>query len=243
MKKLITGSLALLLITCPSFSTELITKKTFSLGMNSTSGNTRTLSLHTDFLLSQNRRWNDEFTAKGYFDQQKSGGVDTMLKFGLDLRYGKSLDRQKYIFANMEVEQERFKGIDLSLTPTIGFGWWLSSEGPVKQLAEASFGYETENLASQRAASSVVELRHNIAADLDGKSALENDLHIYLSAADPNNYRIVNAFSFRVPFQEDFKLKLTLKDDYFNAPPVGTLNNDLQFVTSIEYSFEGREEI
>lgn len=242
MTKYAAVAAVLLLQTCAAIASTVEIERKFSLGALAASGNSRSISLNSGFLLSTNIRHSEEFTLKGYFDWGRAFDTDNLMKTGAVLRHGISLDERKYFFYSVESEHDRFRGLNLRIAPMAGVGYWFVDERDMSSMAEISAGYQGEIGTFGQKGLSGLEARQFFRVRLSPGSELSNDLRINLADLGADNIRFIDTFSVTSRLNDLFNLKMVLKNDYNTSPPPGVGNNDLLFTTSIEYAYKHKKE-
>jgi putative salt-induced outer membrane protein YdiY len=216
-------------------------KKHVSLGYTRSGGNTR----KTQGILSANVNRKTKFNEATFkFDSLYSTGsnekVDARKYYGL-LRYANSFGRDLkwYNFYKLEGDQDRFSNIDYRVIPSVGRGYWFSDTEDWKLMTEAGVGYQYTNFVDNTKSKGEVILTPRLFLDkrLVAKLHLTEDLTVYPSLDNTQNYRLRSETALVNQISEHWSGKIQLIDNY-NSNPQGTAKkNDYTFITALEYNF------
>ncbi len=234
MKKLALLLIVSLLIINYAFA-DLVLERKFSLGGKVSSGNTQSQSLNLDFLLNRNLVYKYELTVKGELNRGSSDGALTSFNGKTTARLAHSLTRRLYNFYRLDAQHDQFQDINLRLIPTIGVGYWFVNKKQFQAKAESAIGYQKQYLIGQ-GDNDMAILR--LSYDLLLWGVFTNDLDVYISASNLNDYRATNTAELKHKISSHYALKAKYKHEYDNMPASGVKENDSVFTTSIEYSIK-----
>lgn len=219
-------------------SAEIILERSLKFGGQLTSGNTQLQSLHFAFYLNKNRQWIDEITAKGSFYDESTAGVKSMLKAFTMFRYAFTFLKKYYNFYRIEFEHDQFKNLDLRIVPTTGVGYWWSDLKDFKLMAEGALGYQREYLQSGAQTGKIIlQLRGFLKRMLFKDTMFSEDFYFYSQVEEFSNYRILSESNLTLKLNENWALNFSLLNEYNSQPSTGVGKSDLQFTTSLVYTY------
>jgi len=214
---------------------ELVLERKFSLGGKISGGNTQSQSLNLDFVLNRNLVYKYELTVKGELNRGSSAGTLTTFNGKTTARLAHSITRRVYNFYRLDAQHDQFQDINLRLIPTIGIGYWFVNKKEFQAKAETAIGYQKQYLIGQ-GDNDMAILR--LSYDLLLWGVFTNDLDVYISASNLNDYRATNTAELKHKINSHYALKAKYKHEYDNMPASGVKENDSVFTTSIEYSIK-----
>ncbi|NQU17649.1 MAG: DUF481 domain-containing protein [Candidatus Saganbacteria bacterium] len=241
MKTIIFCCIIVLALYTPTFANPVLQtiSRKVSLGGKIASGNTNSSNLHADFSLNRNRKWKDETSFIGSFDQESVNDILSMNKWSLSARHAGSIQKQDYSFVRLDLDHDRFKDIKLRTIPAIGYGHWFSSLKEYKLLAEIALGYQKQTLLNNTYQDSfLLQIRGFGKSRIFDDETISEDFYAYIDAENMNSFRLVSTTTFLSPLSKNFSLKILIKDEYTNQPPSGIRRNDLLFSLGLEYLVE-----
>ncbi|NQT29380.1 MAG: DUF481 domain-containing protein [Candidatus Saganbacteria bacterium] len=213
---------------------ELIFQRKLSFGSKITGGNSEFQSIDVDWLLDRNDKNKNQLTFSGAFDRESSNGVDSVFRVNGTLRYAHSLTKQYFNYCKLDATHDRSQDIDVRLVPTLGFGFWFVDEANFKFNIEGALGYQLEYLRDQTQADTPIWSANSTWVLGD----FTNTFALYSALTDFGNFRAINTASYSAKINNNFFVKLTLKDEYNNRPVAGVLKNDITLTTSLQYAIK-----
>ena len=220
---------------------DIIWDRNFSMGYNRTSGNTDASQLNLDLSVNRKRQFIDELTLRGNIYCSSSNKEMNSQKWFTSARYAFSFGEKKdwYNFYKLEVDHDRFANVDYRTLPSAGIGYWFYDRPDIKAMTEAAIGFEyTDYRDSQEDDDEVVLIpRAYLEKNLYGDSRISQDLVLYSTPGDLDEYRLKSETTFTSPVSEEISLKLSVIDDYDSEPAGGAKKNDFRFISSLIYSF------
>lgn len=219
---------------------EKIWKKEFSFGYSMSHGNTE--KLRTSGRLFLNRKTiNNEFTLKVdslYSSTNKK--MDTQRFNGL-LRYAFSFtpSLKWYNFYSVEGAHDRFANIDSRITPFLGLGYWFATQERFRFFVEFGAGFEYVDYADteENTQRNVLTPRLFFEKGLWGRSKISQDITLFISPENTQDYRVHAEAAFTAPLDQYWSLRMSLIDDFNNAPGGTAKKNDIRLISSLVYSF------
>jgi len=220
---------------------EISWKREVSVGYDRSSGNTESDQLSANALLNRNREHIDEITLKGNtyyssFDKQ----MNAQKWYGMG-RYAFSFGGNKkwYNFYRFEADHDRFANVDYRFVPAAGLGYWFSDLPELKLIAEAAIGWEYTEFKIGEGDSKEVILapRGFLEKKIFDRLIVSEDFYAYPTVEDFSDYRLHSETAFTSPLTDKLSLRLSLINDYNSNPSVNVKKNDLQFISSLMYSF------
>ena len=220
---------------------EVIWQRKISVGYNKSSGNTKASQLFMNLLANRKIDHVNEFTLAGNaFYSSSNEKMDAQKWYGM-ARYAFSLGQEKkwYNFYKFEADHDRFANVDYRLIPAAGIGYWFYDLADLKLLAELGLGYEHTVYRDQTGDSdeAVVVPRIFFEKAIFANARISQDLYLYPALDDLNDYRVHSETRFVNPLTDKLSLNLSLIDDYNSTPAQGAKKNDLQLISSLEYTF------
>jgi len=216
-------------------------KKDFSLGYTQNGGNTKSQLGQMSTAINRKTPFN-ETTFKLDANYSSSDGVMNGKKFYGLLRYAYSFgDNLKwYNFYKLEGDQDYFADIYYRVTPSTGVGHWFSDTDNLKAMTELGIGYQYTSYRIETTSGQgepVLVPRAFIDKRLIGNLHLSEDLTVYPSLEDFNDYRVRSETDLVNQITQRWSFKISYVNDYNNAPPPGIKKDDDTWVTSLEYHF------
>jgi len=220
---------------------EVTWTREISAGYDKATGNTRDSQLSLDALLSRKRQSKDEITLKGsVYYSSADRKMDDQKWYGLG-RYAFSFgsDKKWYNFYRFEADHDILADIDYRLVPAAGLGYWLYDLPELKLMVEAAIGLEYTEFrsAKEETKEMVLAPRAFFEKKIFDRLIFSEDFYAYPQVEDFSKYRLRSETSFTSPLTESLSLKFSLIDDYNSDPPEDIKKNDMQFISSLMYSF------
>ncbi|MBU1853161.1 MAG: DUF481 domain-containing protein [Candidatus Omnitrophica bacterium] len=221
------------------FEEDKVWEKEISIGYSKSSGNTQNRQLQSS-LYANRKTAHDEFTVKGNSSYASSNKKMDTQKWSGSMRYAFSFWEKKwYDFYKLEGDHNRFADVDYRITPSIGIGYWFSDESDWKAMAEIGIGLEHTDFrgASEDSDEAVIIPRVFFEKRLFKQSRIREDIYIYPSLDDVEEFRLHSETVFENPINDKLSLRLSLIDDYDSDPANNAKKNDTCFTSSLVYSF------
>ena len=214
-------------------------QKEISAGYNKSSGNTQNAQFSLSAYFNRKTEEN-EFTIKAdnYYSSSNSK-MDAQKWHGM-VRYAYSFwKRNWYHFYKLEGDHDRFANIDYRIIPSSGIGYWFSDTLDWKLMIEGAFGLEHTSYRDDTDESDEPIFVGRLFFDkkLIGESKLTQDVSLYPSLSEFQEYRIHSETAFINPINDKLSLKLSLTFDYDSEPPKNTKKVDTRFTSALQYSF------
>ncbi|MFH1782178.1 MAG: DUF481 domain-containing protein [Candidatus Omnitrophota bacterium] len=219
---------------------ESLWKKEASLGYSRTTGNTKDSKLVVAFDATRKTDSN-EITLKASSTYASSNSKMDTQKWYTMGRYAFSFsDKKWYNFYKLEADHDRFANIDYRLIPSLGIGYWFNDADDFKAMTEIGLGYEYTNFRTgsiEDEDNMVLIPRVFLEKKLWGKSTISENVYIYPSIDNFEEYRLRSETVFTNPIDDKLSLRVTLIDDYDSDPTGGAKKNDVQITSSLVYNF------
>ena len=215
-----------------------------SFGLSGASGHSERFRVKSAANLQWNRKDSLYYTSFNY-GYGESNGVEDQNKGFLHIRKIKSLSDSLAWELFSQVEHNKFARLNLRALLGGGSRFSLSNSGE-KNITHIGVGgfYSVEDLTnSSSTTDNGVESvwRANIylleRITLNNNISIFETLYFQPSFEALDDFRILNILGLKSKFTEQFSLSLTFEITHDSAPPQGVEKTDLNYVTSVEYSF------
>lgn len=210
-------------------------------GYDTMRGNTETEQLYLKALLNRNRKHIDEWTFKTDLYYSSANKKMDAQKWYLMGRYAYSFGPKKlwYNFYRMEGDHDRFANVDYRLLPAGGIGYWFIDLSKTKLLAEAALGVEYTDYRDEKTNTTALTAIPRLYFEyiLFENIKFSEDFYIYPELTNNGEYRIHSETALAFSLNGKLAIRLSLIDDYNANPPLNTKKNDLNFISSLVYSY------
>ncbi|HNX91560.1 MAG TPA: DUF481 domain-containing protein [Candidatus Omnitrophota bacterium] len=216
-------------------------KREISTGFSMARGNTTKDELSINFIWERIREKIDQVTFNGnslYSSTNKKADTSKWSTKGRYLRnFTKS--RKWYVFAEEETSQDKFAEIEYRLVPAAGFGYLFYDSKESMFLAECATGWEHTAYRDETKTwdAPILIPRACIEQDVLLNSRVSQDICVYPSLSEFNNYRVLSETAFTNRVTPNFSLRLSLIDEYNSKPAEEAKKNDLRLISSAVCSF------
>ena len=160
-------------------------------------------------------------------------------KYNGSVRYAPELgDTEWFGFGKIEIEHDRFAGIDYRYIPSVGAGYWIAREKDWTASGEVGIGHEYVKYTNGTDDSDVVLLpRFFCKKKVFEKATVSEELILYPNLEETEKYRIRSETRFTNPLSDVLSFRVSFIDE-FNTDPLGDAKkNDTQLVLSLVYGF------
>lgn len=213
-------------------------KQEVSLGYTQKTGNTQSTELISNYEGLRKTDYSELTIKAGVLYSSVNKKMDGQ-KYNGSLRYAPELgDTDWFGFGKIEVEHDRFAGIDYRYVPSIGAGYWIAREEGWIASGEVGVGHEYVKYTNGSDDDNVVLIPRFYAekAVLE-KAKISEELIFYPNLEDVKKYRLRSETRFTNALSESLSLRLSFIDE-FNTNPLGeSKKNDTQLVLSLVYGF------
>jgi putative salt-induced outer membrane protein YdiY len=207
-----------------------------NLGFTGTQGNSETMQLHGDFE-SVFKGKTTRYTIGGEINHESESGRNTVANWQAYTKYDAFLTPKWYLFANLGVERDRFKDLNLrtNLGPGSGYYVWKSERRNFS--LEGGFNYVKEDLI---AAPDRYYGATRWSVDLDyfvyRRIAQFFHRHVGLVGLESNgNVVIRSKTGFRLPLTDHLSTTLQVDVDWDSDPSPGAESTDTRYIVKVGY--------
>jgi putative salt-induced outer membrane protein YdiY len=214
--------------------------RTASAGYNLTGGNTEKEQFSAEIKLNRKTE-EDEWIAKWSSYVASNNNTQDAKKFYGKLEYDKNYgdDNEKFYFARIEGDQDKFSNIDYRLIPAVGLGKWFFDEEDHKLKGDIAVAYQYSSYIDGTKSDGKMAIVPHFYYEkvLTGQLKFTEDFTLYPSLEDLKEIRFHSETSLTHPINDNLSWKLSFIDDY-DAEPSGTAEtNDYRLVTGVDYNF------
>lgn len=208
-------------------------------GYSSTSGNTESDSLYAALKL-QYTRSADEILAGIEANSQSEDNNTTQERYLIDLQYNRYFSASKdfYGFVTGRFENNRFEGLDLDSTYSVGLGKQLFKNDAMSLKGEAGVGYQivdfTQDFGGQTEEQAVIRGKLDYQYTINQNVDFVQDLII----TDGSEQMKTEAnTAVKVKLAEQMRLKAGFKYRHNSDPAAGADKVDTQTLLTLTYDF------
>jgi putative salt-induced outer membrane protein YdiY len=207
-----------------------------NLGLTANRGNTDNDQLFYD-AEAVARSLKNRFTIGAMGEQRKEDGDETARNNRGYFKYDHFLSKQWYVYANTDVQEDKFKDLNLRTTLGGGAGYQffeteqrsLSLEGGLTYVNEDYDLADDESFAAGRWAVRYAEMLFG------GATQFFHDHEGIVSIEDPDDMIFRAQTGFRFPLVKNLNGTLQYNVDWQNTPPEGFDSTDSAYVVSVGY--------
>ncbi len=212
--------------------------KNVKIGFDWNSGNSRNSSFSGQIFINRKTK-TDEATCKFSIYYASNEGKMEDRKLYLLLRYAYSFGKNLkwYQFFKNEIEHNRFSGLKLRELPSVGWGWWLSDEFPLKAMIEFSIGEEINDYYFSNNDSKLVGVIRTMLQKKIGQSSVLSQEVSWYPSFEESQYRLRVETEFKTMINESLGVSLNFIDEYNSLPAKGKKANDISFILALAYNF------
>ncbi len=209
----------------------------FNAGGSLATGNTDTAAanLSTRFEVRTARH---RFTVEGKINYAETEGVESARNSLGSLKYDFFSTRQRYNYAQILTERDKFANLNLRLTQGLGMGFQFFDTRKLRLFAEAGISYYNEDL--------------EVGEDKTGASGrwavgleyepFPNRLQIYhrhegYYTPESSSFYVRAEQGFRIPLKNGFGIYIETDYRYNSRPEAGKKSSDALFVGGISYEY------
>lgn len=212
-----------------------------SASYNTTNGNTKTTAANVT-LDSTRTKGRKTWQIKNSLDYAADHGRMTTQKYyGKAKREYRLSEGSKWFETNaVEVNHDKFAGIDYRVLPSIGLGYWFWEGEQSKSESDLGIGYEytNYNTTDTKSTGNVSLIPHYyIDYTIFKKVKISEDFTIYPSLSRLSDYRFRSETSLISPLSNTLSLKLSFLDEFNSNPKGSAKKNDTTLLTGILYAF------
>ncbi len=214
-------------------------KGDIAFGYNQSSGNTEKSSFNISGNLSRMFGRLQGLLKGDVYTSSTNNKLDDQKWFGL-IKTSLGLDEKKKWFFSFQLllDHDRFADIDVRITPSTGFGYWISQKEEWQWNIEAQLGYETTKYRSavpdDNSAIAVLKTHLGIKVFDHGKLA---EILTYTPSFEGEGNRLTSETTFSNPLSESLDLNVKFLVDNNSQPAEGKEKTDTRLTTGIKYSF------
>ena len=208
------------------------------MGYNRKTGNTQNSEMTASYEADRSRD-TEEITIKAstlYSSQNKK--MDGQKHNG-SIRYAPNLGDTDWFFSGkVEAEHDRFAGIDSRVLPSLGAGYWFFRTDKGKASAEVGVGQEfIEYTDGSNDDNTVLIPRGYYEHQVFEKSLFSEELILYPSLEDINDYRLRSETKFTNPLSDQMSLRVSFIEEFNSRPIDEKKKSDTQMIMSLVYNF------
>jgi len=216
-------------------------KKDMSLGYTQNGGNTRKQLGQLSISINRKTHTNESTVKFDSFYSSTNGKMDGKKFYGM-LRYAYSFGNNLkwYNFYKIEGDQDYFADIYYRVTPSTGVGYWFSDTNDLKAMTEVGIGYQYTAYRIETTPDKgepVLVPRAFIDKRLIANLHLSEDLTVYPSLENINDYRVRSETDLVNQITQRWSCKISYIDEFNSNPPPGFKKNDYTWMTSLEYHY------
>lgn len=228
---------ALVAISAPLAAKESGWKNEVEAGLNGSSGNSDSLSLHAGYTAAYKDE-EDGWKFAAAYDKAKSDGVESRNQFFADLQKDWYWSGSPWFsFAQGRYDWDRFKEWDYRLSASGGAGyefinndtWYLTGRfglGGNKTYGDLEEAFTTEAIVAFNAAWTISE-----------RESVEFNTTFYPNLEESGEYRNISAFNWKMKMTDkgSLAMKIGLINEYDSLAPEGTEKSDFKYNLSLAW--------
>ncbi len=211
-------------------------KSTLHFGASASQGNSENTLVTAGFTLDKKRGHNEYLAKLSYAYGSDNGDVsqDEILASASWKRVNSS---DYYTGIRMDYRKDDLADISHRMGATLVQGMFLIKEEKKWLTPEIGIGFSSQNISNKSSESVNLYAGLHSEFKINDKTKLYENFSIFSPVDQMENYWISAEVGLETILTDTISLKLLIQDQYEASPAKGRENNDLRFITSIEYRF------
>ncbi len=209
------------------------------LGFTDSSGNTTSTTLFAALKLNYNQA---NYEIKSIFETnyKSENNEQTEERYLIDLQHNRyyNPERNYYSFVGGKFEKNRFSGIELDTTLSLGLGKQLFRNEATKLIGEAGLAQQTttytDEVVGDDKNQTAVRLKLDLTHQINAQVAFSQDI-TYLTGNEQTT--IESNTGFKVKVADRMNLKASYKYRHNDSPAAGAKETDTQTLLTLIYDF------
>lgn len=209
------------------------------LGFTDSSGNTTSTTLFAALKLNYNQT---HYEIKSNFETnyKSENHVQTEERYLIDVQHNRyyNLEHNYYSFVGGKFEKNRFAGIELESTLSLGLGRQLFKNEATKFIGEAGLAQQTtsytDDVIGDNQSQAAVRLKLDLTHQINAQVVFSQDI-TYLTGHEQTT--IESNTGFKVKIADSMNLKASYKYRHNNSPAARAKETDTQTLITLIYDF------
>jgi len=226
---------AVVAISSPLAAEENTWKNDVEAGLNGSSGNSDSLSLHAGHTASYKDE-EDGWKFSTAYDKAKSDGVESRNQFIADLQKDWFWNGSPWFaFAQSRYDWDKFKDWDYRLAASGGTGYEFINDGTWYLTGRFGLGGNKTFGDLEEVFTREAILAFNAAWTISERESVDFNTTFYPSLDESGEYRNISAFNWKMKMTDkgSLAMKIGLINEYDSLAPEGTNKNDFKYNLSL----------